>query len=307
MSSIIYNADQEMMEYFRLNGLQTINFWRPSSQTNIRELKKGDYVFFYSWMSVANNMVRGIVGYGKYAASYHMVLDQMWRTFKNQNGCDTKQGLQKFIGKYADSTNHKIHSLLITNVLFFNEPILLKSLSNNISPNIESYVYVDNGEQDVTDEILEQAKEVGINYWAATMNGVYVDETYFDRDLMYAKVCRIQKDIQDYAYNKTEMKRNEAITKLILRDEAILPVSGSNYACVNVTSRFVDLYLPMSIRTKNNAELKMALGELILWKHKLSHLTEDFHIICVIEGANGKELLHWVNDPYIRIVDKEEL
>ena len=46
MASIVYVTDKNMIEFHRLNGNQSLNFWRPMSQKKIRNFHPGDMIFF---------------------------------------------------------------------------------------------------------------------------------------------------------------------------------------------------------------------------------------------------------------------
>ena len=63
MSSIVYVTDNKMIEYHRLNGNTTMNFWRLSSQKNFSNFIKGDLLFFYT-KERALQKERSIAGFG---------------------------------------------------------------------------------------------------------------------------------------------------------------------------------------------------------------------------------------------------
>lgn len=46
MSSIAYITDSKMIQYHRLNGNRSLNFWRPSVNMNFSDFNKGDLLFF---------------------------------------------------------------------------------------------------------------------------------------------------------------------------------------------------------------------------------------------------------------------
>ena len=66
MASIAYVTDRNMIEYHRINGNRTINFWKPSSQKKMNDFKVGDYLFFLA-KGTEKGITRekGIIGYGK--------------------------------------------------------------------------------------------------------------------------------------------------------------------------------------------------------------------------------------------------
>ena len=46
MASIAYITDKKMIEYHRLNGNHSINFWKPSNTKKISDFHNGDLLFF---------------------------------------------------------------------------------------------------------------------------------------------------------------------------------------------------------------------------------------------------------------------
>ena len=46
MASIVYVCDLNMIEYHRLNGHNTINFWRLSQNRRFTDFHEQDYLFF---------------------------------------------------------------------------------------------------------------------------------------------------------------------------------------------------------------------------------------------------------------------
>ena len=46
MASIAYVTNSQMIEYHRINGNRTMNFWRPSYTKKFADFNDGDYLFF---------------------------------------------------------------------------------------------------------------------------------------------------------------------------------------------------------------------------------------------------------------------
>lgn len=302
MSSIIYNADSAMMEYHRLHGTQRINFWRPSSQHPIRELKSGDFVFFYSRCFYGNRAIRGIVGYGTFVKAYYLSMSQMWKQFQQQNGYDTKEHWMEAVRKYAQTEHDKLQSLYIEDVLFFNEPILLSSLQNRINPNIESYVYTDKKEKvDGAYEILEEASRIGIDWWTAAMQTGCANSDKFEHDRLYAKVCEMHRKIQEFPYEGAEIRRNQKLAREYQKAHpGIKMLHGSLYEMIRIKEGRVDVYIPLAVRTRHIGVMKTAMGHLLLWKHLLSQQCEEHFIVHGLTQEDyGKELWEWIADPVV--------
>ena len=98
MASIVYVTDKNMIEFHRLNGNQSLNFWRPMSQKKIRNFHPGDMIFFLTkTINGQKGNEKGIVGYGKYVKNRTMSFDQMWRQYQQENGYSTKAELSEAI------------------------------------------------------------------------------------------------------------------------------------------------------------------------------------------------------------------
>jgi hypothetical protein len=65
MSSIAYITDKNMIEFHRLNGNSTINFWRPSIGKRFTDFHPGDLLFFLAkGTERGSTKEKGLIGYG---------------------------------------------------------------------------------------------------------------------------------------------------------------------------------------------------------------------------------------------------
>lgn len=53
MASIVHVTDKDMIEFHRLNGNDSFNFWRAGSKMKFTDFKVGDTLFFLAKGSVA--------------------------------------------------------------------------------------------------------------------------------------------------------------------------------------------------------------------------------------------------------------
>ena len=58
MSSIAYVTDRKMIDYHRLCGNTTMNFWRLSAGKEFTDFHRGDLLFFYTRMHLKNSRER---------------------------------------------------------------------------------------------------------------------------------------------------------------------------------------------------------------------------------------------------------
>ena len=72
MAAIAYITDKNMIDFHRLNGNHTINFWKPSTSKKISNLKQGDLLFFLAkGTERGKQKEKGLMGYGKFQKLYH--------------------------------------------------------------------------------------------------------------------------------------------------------------------------------------------------------------------------------------------
>ena len=171
MASIVHVTDKEMIEFHRLNGNDTFNFWRTGSKMKFAEFKVGDTLFFLAKGS-ERKREKGIIGYGKCAQIGSYSFNYMWKKYGTLNGYHTKNKCAEAIVKV--SKNHKIPERLtcveLTEVAFFNSPVYLSELNARLSNKLESYTYIDRGDQCLSEKIILKAAEFGVDLWTSKLS-----------------------------------------------------------------------------------------------------------------------------------------
>ncbi|MBP3398570.1 MAG: hypothetical protein J6K75_02315 [Erysipelotrichaceae bacterium] len=77
MASIAYVTNSQMIEYHRINGNRTMNFWRPSYTKKFADFNEGDYLFFLVKTS-KRAKEKALTGYGRCVKSQIMNFNKMW-------------------------------------------------------------------------------------------------------------------------------------------------------------------------------------------------------------------------------------
>lgn len=286
MASIVYVTDKNMIEFHRLNGNQSLNFWRPMSQKKIRNFHPGDMIFFLTkTINGQKGNEKGIVGYGKYVKNRTMSFDQMWRQYQQENGYSTKAELSEAICNLTSDGElpEQLNCLYIQDVLFFNHPIYLSEFGMNVPVNMESYMYLDdkNGST-ITCQILEKAKEIGIDIWSAAMNNKVVDVLKFEEDVNLLKISALHTKVQDYPYTESESKKNKNVFKEIRKnDEWVYPLIYSEYEWMKWINGSIHIYIPAHIGYKDANKLKLLLGHILMWKEVVKDEKDKyvFHVL----------------------------
>jgi|GEM_PF-1036617 len=192
MASIAYVSDKDMLEYHRLNGNKTINFWRTSTKS-FTGFKPGDLLFFLSKRPEdLKNKEKGIIGYGCLAETRSMSCSRMWKTYGDENGFASKKELEEAIRRIAKGGRlpERISCLVLKDVQFFQGAVYLSEFGVKINSNLESFTYLDSDEYQLTLEILKKAREIGLDSWAANQ-GTKTDDGSFEKELLKYQIASV--------------------------------------------------------------------------------------------------------------------
>ncbi|NLZ75061.1 MAG: hypothetical protein GX914_00990 [Erysipelotrichia bacterium] len=195
MAAIAYVTDEKMIEYHRVNGSNSIVFWRLSTK-NFSDFNIGDLLFFLSRDNATKTRKeKGLVGYGRFMGSSSMSISTMWRKHKTKTGYISKKDLYEAIdkSKKIKEMPEKINCLVLDRVVFFRSPIYLSDLGYEIPSNLESFTYVDKHEGKQTLRILEEAQKIGLDLWSSIQSEA--DESSFNQQLMQYKIATIMESL----------------------------------------------------------------------------------------------------------------
>ena len=91
MAAIAYVTDEKMIEYHRVNGSNSIVFWRLSTK-KFSDFNIGDLLFFLSKdTTTKTRKEKGLVGYGRFVGSSSMAISTMWRKHRTKTGYISKK------------------------------------------------------------------------------------------------------------------------------------------------------------------------------------------------------------------------
>lgn len=290
MASIAYIADKKMIEFHRLNGNHTMNFWRLSSQRKFTRFFNGDYLFFLAkGTERPNTKEKGIIGYGKLEFTKTMTLTQMWREYGELNGFSTKDEFKEAVQKITKTKSipKSMHSLYLKEIIFFEYPIYLSEIGITISNNLESYTYLDRYGVSATVKLLKKAEKVGIDSWQVALDED-LNQGIFELDLK----SHIISDYINHAFyqqkapnrilkNFLELKKNEDFDYIKGSKNAVLNQRDEEiYIGFETTERkkeenfFAMLGRIYSIQWNINATKDVDIVDYkisIVTEHKLSH------------------------------------
>lgn len=210
MSSIAYITDKKMIEFHRLNGNASINFWRPSSSKRFTDFHPGDLLFFLAKGTERGPLKeKGLIGYGRYSQAIKLSFKQMWNQYGRLNGYPTEEALKEAILKVSKEKNlaHQFSCLKLTNIVFFQSPVYLSELGLHISSNLESYLYLDKEDPQTTSSILKKAKEVGIDSWTSIVSDNAPSDRVFEEDLIRHILTTKINDLPNHNHKPEDQRK----------------------------------------------------------------------------------------------------
>lgn len=169
MASIAYITNQEMIEYHRLHGNSEIVFWRYSGQRKFHDFHHGDYLFFLTKGTEKGiNKEKGILGYARYVGDASGSVTNIWKKYGTRCGYGSEQQFVHAILKYHKQhiMPKKLYCLLLEHVIFFQSPIYLSELEKQISKRVESYIYLDQEDTQLSWKIMQKGIEIGVDIWS---------------------------------------------------------------------------------------------------------------------------------------------
>lgn len=268
MASIAYITDRNMIEYHRLNGNHSINFWKPSNTKKISDFHTGDYLFFLAKGTEKGiRREKGLIGYGKFQKSYTMSFTQMWNQFKTKNGYSNKKSLEEAICKVTK--DHKLpkflHCLILDDLVFFQAPVYLSEIGFEISNKVESYIYLDKEDMLNTSKILNLANEVGVDVWSSLF---YEDANDFIKDAQINFIHNIYDKINTDMYSIHDIRMLYKFTMELMKNKKDYQfISTGKTEFIEIKKDSITIYLPCIVNTLEfSKKLQYLIGHYMIYQ-----------------------------------------
>lgn len=270
MSSIAYNTDSSMIEFHRLNGSQTMVFWRFSLRQFAR-FSNGDLVFFidkrYKHPVTSE---KGIIGYGRCTDLRNSSVKKLYDKHQSNTGYRTYQEFTEAIRHFRKNDHRlpsQIQAIKLDNVLFFQTPIFLSEVGMDLSGSLESFTYLEKDGRDLSPEILKIAREVGIDEWMISQNEM-IDSRDIDNDIYHQKI-RNKLSSLSFSLSKEQIR----ILKNHTNSVAV------NNVWYKLTHNKMAVFLPMHSKVEFNS----LLGMKALIEKTLDSMVIDFVLVTPLE------------------------
>lgn len=218
MSSIAYVTDKHMIEFHRLNGNSRINFWRPSIGKRFTDFHSGDLLFFLAkGTERPNSKEKGLIGYGRFSDAHPLSFKQMWNNYGYLNGYPTETTLKEAILRVAKSKTlpPRLSCLNLSDVVFFQAPVYLSELGMNISNSVESYIYLDREDPEVTTRILFRANAIGVDAWTSAVSPYAPTSTVFEDDLYRYTIQLHASRLPDIGSEKEQQRASRLLAQYL--------------------------------------------------------------------------------------------
>lgn len=271
MASIVHVTDKDMIEFHRLNGNDSFNFWRAGSKMKFADFKAGDTLFFLAKGS-ERKREKGIIGYGKCKQILSCSFNTMWRKYGTLNGYLTKNSCAEAIIKVNKDKKmpDKMTCILLEEVAFFNSPVYLSEFNAKLSNKLESYTYIDKGNQCLSEKIILKAMSFGVDLWTSKLTEEeFKKKLYQDAVRQAASYVYLKIKLNETKYIKQLMKKyNEANSGEFINGSMADSIEWGDKTTINV---------PMLVNEFN--KIQYTLGHVLLFKKMLTDINSDYNEI----------------------------
>lgn len=271
MASIVHVTDKDMIEFHRLNGNDSFNFWRAGSKMKFADFKAGDTLFFLAKGS-ERKREKGIIGYGKCKQILSCSFNTMWRKYGTLNGYLTKNSCAEAIIKVNKDKKmpDKMTCILLEEVAFFNSPVYLSEFNAKLSNKLESYTYIDKGNQCLSEKIILKAMSFGVDLWTSKLTEEeFKKKLYQDAVRQAASYVYLKVKLNETKYIKQLMKKyNEANSGEFINGSMADSIEWGDKTTINV---------PMLVNEFN--KIQYTLGHVLLFKKMLTDINSDYNEI----------------------------
>lgn len=273
MSSIAYITNREMMEYHRLHGNDEIVFWRFSGKRKFQNFHHGDYIFFMTkGTEKGRDKEKGIVGYARYYDDACGSVKTIWKRYGTKCGYGSEMQFIQAIQKYQKlhTLPKQIYCLMLNHVIFFQEPVYLSELDKKISKRVESYIYLDHEDMELSWKIMKKGAETGVDIWSTF---VEKREAVIQNDADIITIQQLHEFYTDNLFTDYEKKKTAALAKRLIRENQneIIFLAGAQNDFWRLENKQVHFYIPCVITLKAwKRNLLFALAKAEIYQNALA-------------------------------------
>lgn len=294
-----------MIEFHRVMGNNQLVFWRLSSSIRFSDFHNGDLLFFLAKGTERSkkNREKGIIGYGRLSKSEVLTPRLAWRRYKTMNGYNSEEEFNEVLIKASKNKQmpEQISCLHLENVVFFQAPIYLSELGMEISNNVESYVYLDK-EENTTLQILEKAKEVGIDIWSLTLSDEVQEEAFEKAQQIeiISRICEFLKDKDDSKEKSLNRFMLRAISQIENEYSDIDFIKGSVCEAYQISGNTVSIFVPLVYTSRTKIEIiQSMIGKLQSYSALLGmdqYIEMKVELYALVDEELEEGLVAWIEN-----------
>ncbi len=291
MSSIAYITNHEMIEYHRLHGSSEIVFWRFSWQRKFQNFNHGDYLFFLTkGTEKGKQKEKGIVGYARYSGDTSGSVKSIWKKYESKCGYGSQQQFIRAIMKYhkQHTLPDKIYCLLLEQVIFFQSPIYLSELDHQVSKRVESYIYLDQEDSELSWKIMKKGMEIGIDLWSTFVER---RDEVIQNDADIISIQQLHDRYTQDIYTNYEKRRITAFVNSILKDTNGVYLSGAENDFFIIESTRCQFFIPCIITIKAwRRSLLYATAKAKLYQQELTDKNSSSKVSILFDDKNKEAI-----------------
>lgn len=288
MSSIAYVSDNKILQFHRINGHGSMNFWRFNTK-NFSDFKMGDLLFFLT-KERSQQKEKTILGYGRCKEIIKLNVKQTWQKYGKLNGFDSEKEFKRYIEKNTQEKIKYLSCIYLEDVVFFQSPVNLNDLDFKVSHKLVSYTYIDK-KDDITAKILKNGHA---DIWSMTTNNSA--ESSLKNSKIIHELTTVIEKVGSLSFNETSIK----IAKNLLANEfGFEKLKEQGFEYYSFVEDILVLLVPFIYNSKNHHQrLKSLLGHMFLIKYylNLSDIKVQFKVVSNNKLSNeDKEIIKEVN------------
>ena len=265
-----------MLEYHRLRASKSMVFWRFSLRKFTR-FYPGDLVFFIDSDSrYPATKEKGLIGYGRCSEIRNKTPKTTWDDHGSQTGYASYHDFTEAI-RYYRKNDHRLPQTLqvikLDNVHFFQSPIFLSEIGIEMSPRLESFLYIEQDKKDQSVKLLEIAKEIGIDQWTLSQNKKITDVSLED-DLNEQKIRNVLSTL-DVSYSEQQLRLIKNHTERVVINKVFYSYNKGELKIFYPLARLTQLNPMIGFKTICETVLKTPFDFVMITDLKLNDETNQ--------------------------------
>lgn len=276
MTSIAYITDTNMLEFHRLRASESMVFWRFSLRKFTR-FHKGDLVFFIDSQSRhPKSGEKGLIGYGRCTEIRNKSPKSTFDTHQTQTGYANYEDFTEAIRHYRKN-DHRLPQTLqvikLDQIHFFQSPVFLSEVGIEMSPRLESFIYIEKDGQDMSIELLKIAQNIGLDQWMLSQNKNITLDT-LNEDIQHQKIRDILKEV-DINYTEQQVRLIKNHTDCVVQHHTFYEYHQHQLSIIYPVVRTTQINAMLGVKSIYDTKFEMPYTFKMVYSMKLPTKMKD--------------------------------